>query len=198
MPEEVSKTSDELNYYDKKVFLDSASVFIVDDDFSLDSIDIASIASNCIGLTQGGADFKAKPDIKELKFDGSNGRPIAGTKRIAKWDVTLEVNAIELLDNTFTLSLLEKKVDEHNKFTEYVPIEGVIGDKFYKNVLLVGKTTDGKDAVILVRNAINTEGFNLKTEDEKEGICKLKLEGNYTLNKDFSTKELPFVIRTFN
>ena len=103
-----------------------------------------------------------------------------------------------MLENIFTLSLLEKKVDQNSKYTEYVPIEGIIDSSFYKNILLSGKTLAGKDAVILIKNAINTEGFNLKTEDEKEGVCKLKIEASYVLGKDFTIKEPPFIVRIIN
>lgn len=188
----------DLNLKEKRVILDSASIFVVEENFNLDNFKIENLANKCIGLTQGGADFKAKPKMKEIKFDGAMGRKIKGSERVTAYEVSLDVGALEMLENVFTLSLLDKKTDTAGKYTEYVPIEGIIDNKFYKNILVVGKTTDLKDVIIIVRNVINAEGFNLKTEDEKEGVCKLKLQANYELDKDGTTKTMPFQIRIYN
>ncbi|MGL5479404.1 MAG: hypothetical protein ACRDCB_10230 [Clostridium sp.] len=200
MTENIKETIKEnkLNLKERKVVLDSASVFVVEDNFDLNKFDINKLATNCIGLTQGGADFKAKPKIKEVKFDGAMGRKVKGTKRITGWDVSVDINALEMLDNIFTLSMLERKSDSINSFSDFIPVEGIIGEEYYKNILIVGKTTDQKEALIYVKDAINNEGFNLKTEDEKEGVCKLKLEGHYSLDSNLQTLEKPFSVRIFN
>jgi len=182
----------DLDISTKKVLLDQAVVYSAPTGVDMETTLFSTLT--LLGLTEGGVSFTAEPDVRDIPFDGSKGREIKGMQRILGWKTTLAVTALELSDGNLTGALLTKTVVALAKYTKYTPKAGVIAAADYKDIVVVGKSSDGKEFIIVVRNAFNGKGLDITQADSDEGKFNIEYHGTYTLNEDLTDKTAPFEI----
>lgn len=137
-----------------------------------------------LGATRGGNSFAIEQEIYEPEIDGSPG-PLKGTRRIIEVRPRLTANLIEVTRENILLALAgadstpvpDETAATHDSITR---TRNIIGADYIKNIALVG-TISGSDEpiIIIVKNALNTENFEMGTEDREEGVLELALTGHF-------------------
>lgn len=75
------------------ILLDVATVYYGDINLTedkLDTLDTVLTEENKIGFTKDGLKVEAKPNVRQIEFDGRRERSIAGYDRVLGWTVEVE------------------------------------------------------------------------------------------------------------
>jgi len=180
----------DLDISTKKVLLDQATVYSGPSGVDMETDTLATLT--LLGLTEGGVQFTAEPNVRNIPFDGAKGREVKGMQRILGWTSLLTISALEFTDNNLTNALLTKTAG--TKYNKYTPKSGVLSATDYKDLVVVGKSSDGKEFIIVLRDAFNGKGLDITQADSDEGKFNIEYHGTYTLNEDLTDKTAPFEI----
>ncbi len=171
----------------------NAGAYFRNFDPKTDTFETAVAAGKLIGATKGGGEFSAVPEIRKIEVDGVSGRA-KGLETIDSWDVYLKATVLEVTEESIVQSLCAASVDkESNQSYDIITAKGEISmDDYIENVTWVG-TLSGSDkpVIIMVTNALNTDGLKLTTQDKSEATIALTFYGHYTQENLDSP---PFVI----
>lgn len=158
-----------------------------------DTYESAKAAGKLIGATQGGGEFKATPEIRQIEVDGVAGKA-QGLEVIDSWEVSLVMNLLETTEESLRLSLGIAEIDSDSNGTYHI-VKGnneITDEHYIDNITYVGTITGSKEPVIIqVYNALSSDGLDLKTEDKKEAVLAVTVYGHYT-EEDLDTP--PFKI----
>lgn len=168
--------------------IDTCSVYIGSSINLSNPDEYKTIVNNMfLGLTRDGVSVAAKPNIKEIDFDGKLDRKVKGMDRILGWEVTAECQTLELGEKLLDVSLFKKVSGSSQKFDKYIPSN----EMQYNDVLLIGTLSKTQEPILfLVKNAYNSEGFAVETKDKDEAGVKMSLVGTYELGSN----DAPFEI----
>lgn len=152
----------------------------ISEDGEIESFEDAVAAGKLLGATRGGGEFSAVPEVRQIEVDGVAGRA-KGLEVIDSWEVYLRANVLEIKEETISAALCgseEETVGDYKKITAKNSIE--LTD-YIENIAWVG-TLSGSDkpVVIVVKNAINTDGLVLTTTDKNETSIQMTFYGHYT------------------
>ena len=146
---------------------------------------------NIIGATRGGGSFNAVPEIHQASVDGAPTYT-KGLERCDGWNVNLSFTMVEFTAPAIIRALgvgASSRVVETTD-TKITAVTNILTTD-YKDVYWVGDTSDGKNVVILVKNAMNTSGLALTVTDKGEGTFGLTLQGHHdTANLDAAPFEI--------
>lgn len=158
-----------------------------------DTFDKAVAAGKLIGATKGGGEFSAVPAIRQIEVDGVKGRA-KGLEVIDSWEVYIKATVLETTEESIKLALAAAEADTESD-TDYVVIKGksAIEDADYaENVTWVGKLSGSeKPVIIVISNAMSTDGLKLTLQDKNEATIPLTFYGHYDTDK---LSEPPFEI----
>ena len=147
-----------------------------------DTYESAKAAGKLIGATQGGGEFKATPEIRQIEVDGVAGKA-QGLEVIDSWEVSLVMNLLETTEESLRLSLGIAEIDSDSNGTYHI-VKGnneITDEHYIDNITYVGTITGSKEPVIIqVYNALSSDGLDLKTEDKKEAVLAVTVYGHYT------------------
>lgn len=147
-----------------------------------DTYESAKAAGKLIGATQGGGEFKATPEIRQVDVDGVAGKA-KGLELCDSWEVSMNMNLLETTQDTLKLSLGIAEVDSVSNGTYHI-IKGkssIEDSDYIDNITYIGTITGSNEPVIIqVFNALSTDGLDLKTEDKKEAVLGVTVYGHYT------------------
>ncbi|MBC3796433.1 chitobiase/beta-hexosaminidase C-terminal domain-containing protein [Acetobacterium tundrae] len=173
-----------------------AGAFFKNFNVGVDTYDSARTGGKLLGATQGGGEFKAVADIRNVEIDGLPGKG-KGTEIIDSWDVSLAMTFIETTPETLALSLGAADIDTTSNGT-YDIIQGRNGfddSDYIDNITYIGTLTGSVEPIIIqVFNALSTDGLDIKVEDKKEGAIPVTVYGHYEDNGDGSLDAPPFKI----
>lgn len=159
----------------ERLILDVPTIYVGD---ITNPTDLASLTGKELGMTSDGLKLGFTPNIREIDFDGRNGRKIKDMERILAWDCSAETKGLELSDNALKFSLIEKD-DSYTTSADYdrfVPSRNIT----YQDIIIVGKVHgSNKPAVVVMKNCYNPEGVILETKDSDEGKFTFKAEARY-------------------
>lgn len=162
----------------------------------VDTYETARTDGKLLGATQGGGEFKAAAEIRQIEIDGLPGKA-KGAEIIDSWEVSLGMTFIETTPETLALSLGAADIDTTTNGT-YNIIQGrnAFEDTDYiDNITYIGTLTGSDEPIIVqVFNALSTDGLNIKVEDKKEGTIPVTVFGHYEDNGDGSLDAPPFKI----
>lgn len=146
-----------------------------------------------LGATSGGNEFKIAPKLRQPKIDGLKSSYAKGMELITEVEVTLKTNMLEVTKEILVMALLGK-VDESSNEDYYI-ITGkatISIDDYINNVALVAKLSGSNmPVVIILKNALNTDGLDLKTEDDKDNVLPVTFTGHID---PFNPDDLPYEI----
>lgn len=134
-----------------------------------------------IGATRGGGSFAAVPELHQAAVDGAPTYT-KGLERCDGWDVKLNFTMVE-----FTAAAVVKALGVGASATAASPDEKITAVRDvlttdYSNIYWVGDLSDGRNVVILVKNAMNTSGFNLTISDKGEGTFAVAFQGHHDIS----------------
>lgn len=144
---------------------------------------VFTVGTTPIGLTRGGGVFTVEREYREMPADGDRG-PVKGRIVIDTERAKMVVNGLDLFNATDMkkyypgLSVTPDVVELPTKQTTTSTLVIDAGD--YNDVKWVGKTKDGKNYTIIVKDAINLDNLEFKLEDKNEVVATLGFVGTYT------------------
>jgi hypothetical protein len=147
-----------------------------------DTFESAVAAGKLIGATKGGGEFSAVPSVRQIEVDGVAGRA-KGLEIIDSWEVYLKATVLEIKKETVQQALCASKVDtESNTDYDVLSANAEISiDDYIDNVAWVGTISGSeKPVIIIVKNALNTDGLKLTTQDKSEATIEMTFYGHYT------------------
>ncbi|PKM48345.1 MAG: hypothetical protein CVV01_03985 [Firmicutes bacterium HGW-Firmicutes-6] len=162
----------------------------------VDTYETARADGKLLGATQGGGNFKAAAEIRQIEIDGLPGKA-KGAELIESWEVSLGMTFIETTPATLALSLGAADIDSSTNGT-YSIIQGRNAFKdsdYIDNITYIGTITGSDEPIIIqVFNALSTDGLDIKVEDKKEGTIPVTVFGHYEDSGDGSMDAPPFKI----
>lgn len=150
----------------------------------------ASASAKLIGATAGGGSFAAVPTIRRIEVDGLKGAT-KGYEALDEWQVTLTANVKEITVASLELALAtashtsvkSPSTADANNYEKIVAANDIADSNYLTNVTWVGRLSGSSlPVVIVVKNALCTNGLTLTTADKAEGVIALTLTGHYSVS----------------
>ena len=170
-------------------------------DYGIVYVDYGEAGERVLGPTRGGATFDATQTIRDIEFDGRNGKS-KGMQIIDFIDAKLTFVSLAISKEDLQLAmpyLSANSVDAD--ILECTPESlGLIEDSAYlTNITVFGKVTGGGYKRITVFNAMNEAAFNLAAVPKGEGTVSMEVFGHWetdsadTLDKLFDIEDVELV-----
>lgn len=170
------------------VVFDSAMLYYGTFDLSnVDNLE-SELAGKELGISDGGIKFSSTPEIRQIPIAGYLDRKLKGYERILKVDGKVEGELLVINNKVLEMSLMKKESTSSTKYEKYVPVQGVIEDGMYGDLLVIGETA-GQPVIVHIMNTYNST-FELETKDKEEGKVAVNFESAY----DPKTKVVPIAI----
>ena len=157
-----------------KFFVDAGAVYI----------NLGEDDERLLGATRGGNSFVLEQDVYEAEIDGSPGA-LKGARRIVEVRPRLTTNLIELSAENIRMAIAgsdmaafpDDSAATHDVITRR---RNIIAADYVKNIALVG-TISGADEpiIILLKNALQDENFEIGTENRGESVVSLQFTGHF-------------------
>lgn len=150
----------------------------------------ASASAKLIGATAGGGSFAAVPTIRRIEVDGLKGAT-KGYETIDEWQITLTANVKEITVASLELALAtgshtsvkSPSTENANNYEKIVAANDIADANYTTNVTWIGRLSGSSlPVIIVVKNALCTNGLTLTTADKSEGVIALTLTGHYTVS----------------
>lgn len=159
-----------------------AGAFLKDYDPTTDTWDTAK-ATKLIGATQGGGSFSAVPTVRRIEIDGVKGAA-KGLEALDEWVVTITANVKEVTAESIALALASANVAATDSaptgYTKITANNSIDLEDYLENITWVGRLSGSSDPVIIVvKNALCTNGLSLTMADKAEGVIVLTFTGHY-------------------
>lgn len=144
-------------------------------------------ATKLIGATAGGGSFSAVPTIRRVEVDGVKGAT-KGFEALDEWVVTMTANVKEITADLLKMALATgSSTDEKSpssataaNYKKIVAANNLSDSDYITNITWVG-TLSGNSLpiIIILKNALCTNGLTLTTADKSEGVVALTLTAHY-------------------
>lgn len=171
----------------------TASHLLLDAGAFYKNYDILTGIGTLLGATKGGGEFAAIPSIRQIEVDGVKGRA-KGLNTIDSWEVSIKTNMLEITTALLATALTTGSVDTVSNLTyDIVTASNTIAlSNYIDNVAWIGRLSGSNNpVVVIIYNALTTDGVSLKTADKAEGVLAITFMGHYDSN-DLDT--VPFKI----
>ena len=146
-----------------------------------------------VGAVNGGA-FNREVEYREPEYLGRRGAT-KGLKRKLTTTAVMTINALEIA-NAEKLSKFYAGLEVSTSNAEYdsVTAKEQIGDSDYlKNVAFVGETYDGKDVVVIVKNALGDGNLSLAIENGNDIVPEVQFTGHYEKDNKIESWEIRYI-----
>ena len=165
----------------KKLLLD-AGAFVKNFEPGTDTWDSVK-ATKVIGATQGGGSFSAVPTVRRIEIDGVKGAA-KGLEALDEWAVTITANVKEISAESIALALASSKAAPTEAapegYTKITANNEIALTDYLDNIAWIGRLSgSSKPVIILVKNALCTNGLSLTMADKAEGVIALTFTGHY-------------------
>ena len=140
-----------------------------------------------IGATAGGGSFSAVPTIRRVEVDGVKGAT-KGFEALDEWVVTMTANVKEITAEALQLALAtgtsvatkSPSSADSNNYNKITAANELADANYIDNITWIGRLSGSELPVIIVmKNALCTNGLTLTTADKAEGVVALTLTGHY-------------------
>lgn len=163
-----------------------AGAFLKNYDITTDTWESAK-ATKLIGATAGGGSFSAVPTLRKIEIDGVKG-DAKGLKDIDEWVVTLTANVKELTAQALKVALASGDIADAkspssasaNNYDKITARNALADSDYLDNITWVGRLSGSQlPCIIVVKNALCTNGLSLTMADKSEGVVALTMTGHY-------------------
>lgn len=154
-------------------------------------LDYGEASERVLAPCRGGGEFSAKATIRDIEFDGRNGKT-AGTQVIEEQEASLKVTTISLSPENLEAAMPGARVstettpDPHDHGSEKVvttiknPKMGIIEEAYYfTNVTMFAKLVGGTYKKITMYKPISEDGITFKAAPKAEGELALNFYAHY-------------------
>lgn len=162
-----------------------AGAFLKNWDPATDTWETAK-ATKLLGATAGGGSFAAVPTVRKIEVDGIKSA-VKGFEAIDEWQVTLTANVKELTADVLKMALATGTSEDvkspstasANNYTKITAAAELSDSDYITNITWVGRISGSETpVVIIVKNALCTNGLTLTTADKSEGVVALTITGH--------------------
>lgn len=162
-----------------------AGAFLKNYDPANDTWDSAK-ATKLIGATAGGGSFAAVPTVRKIEVDGVKSA-VKGFEAIDEWQVTLTANVKEITVDALKLALAtgtstdakSPSTATTNNYDKITAAAELADSNYLTNITWVGRISGSSlPVIIVVKNALCTNGLTLTTADKSEGVIALTITGH--------------------
>jgi hypothetical protein len=157
----------------KHLLLDAGAVY--------KNFDIATMTGTLLGATQGGNEFSAQPNMRKIEIDGVKG-DAKGLSVVDNWEVRLTTNILEMTADNIATALATGQIDTttNDTFDIITAKNDISVSDYIDNIAFVGRLTGSSNPVIIiVKNAVNTDGLSFAAEDSGEAVMQVTFTGHY-------------------
>lgn len=167
-----------------------AGAFLKNFDPTTDTWETAK-ATKLIGATAGGGSFAAVPTIRRIEVDGVKGAT-KGFEALDEWQVTMTANVKEITADAIKMALATGVSAQAkspstgagavttNNYYKITANNELADSDYMTNITWVGRLSGSNLPVIIVlKNALCTNGLTLTTQDKSEGVIAVTLTGHY-------------------
>lgn len=163
-----------------------AGAFLKNYDVTTDTWATAK-GTKLIGATAGGGSFSAVPTIRRVEVDGVKGAT-KGFEALDEWVVTMTANVKEITAEALQLALAtgtstatkSPSSAGSNNYNKITAANELADANYIDNITWIGRLSGSELPVIIVmKNALCTNGLTLTTADKAEGVIALTLTGHY-------------------
>lgn len=164
----------------KGIIFDSCEMYYdtFSDTSNLDTLVAKLTDANKLATSDGGVKFTCTHEIHDIPFARLNEKKVKGNQRVLKVEATVEGEVLTFNSKLMDMSLMTKETNSSTKYDVYRPNSGFIPEAKYKDLAVVGTSTEGKDVIILLHNTYNSE-LALDSGDSDEGRIAVKFEAHY-------------------
>lgn len=146
-----------------------------------ESFEEIKTAGRIIGATQGGGEFSAKPNARQVQVDGVMGRA-KGLELIDGWEAYIKATIMEITPETLALSLGAADVvdSQDGEYQRIVGRDDVKDTDYIKNIAWIGNLSGSqKPVIIIVKNPLSLDGITLTPQDKNEAKLEITAYGHY-------------------
>ena len=161
-----------------RLLLDAGAVFknfIV----GTDTYATAKAAGKCLGATQGGSEFSAKPSFRRMDIDGAHTRTVGDTL-IDGWEVYLKTKLVEITPDNLKLALGvgDSAASQTSGYTEVTGRDTIATTDYVTNITFVGNILGSETPVIIqVFNAFHEGGLTITAADKNNAGVECQFFG---------------------
>lgn len=144
-------------------------------------------ATKLIGATAGGGSFAAVPTMRRIEVDGVKG-PTKGFQALDEWVVTMVANMKEITADVLKMALATgSKADAKspsseasNNYDKITAANSIQDSDYMTNITWIGTISGSQlPVIIILKNALCTNGLSITVADKSEGVVTLTLTGHY-------------------
>lgn len=146
-----------------------------------ESFEEIKAAGRIIGATQGGGEFSAKPNARQVQVDGVMGKA-KGLELIDGWETYIKATIMEITPETLALSLgaadvVDFRDGEYQRITARDNVEDT---DYIENIAWIGNLSGSqKPVIIIVKNPLSIDGITLTPQDKNEAKLAITAYGHY-------------------
>lgn len=133
--------------------------------------------------TRGGGEFTAGYTIRDIEFDGRQGKT-AGTQIIEEQEAVTKVTTLCMSPDNLKLAVPGVMIEQDDKGNDFVenPSNGLIPDTAYcKNITQFCKQLGGKYLKITIYNPMSENSLTIKAQPKAEGELALEIHAHNEL-----------------
>lgn len=138
-----------------------------------------------LGATQGGGSLNIEPEMRNIEVDGvpTNSK---GLSIIDDFAISLTANLMEVTTDNIQSALVSSDVDKvTNDVYDIITLRRTLLDTDYiENIAWVGRKSDNTPMIIIIDNALNTEGLSVDMAPKSEGVIPVTFTGHADLTEE--------------
>lgn len=131
-----------------------------------------------LSATRGGATISITPIYRTRTIDGIPANTLEA-RTIDNVTVTASFTALEI---TPELLKIAGGGADYNETANTLKLRHTLKTTDFNDLYWVGDVSDGRRVQITFKNALNTNGIQLKTAQNSEGELSMSFEGNYSVD----------------
>lgn len=157
---------------DKVLIVDEGAIYIDTDFQNIKATKefVQGLNEKLLGYFEDKLTVSTKPKIEPIKNAAMKKK---GFERVTEWDCKITGS---LLD--FNKKLLETGLFKEVEEGHYKAHIGIIDEKQYKDILVVGENEQGEPIIILIKDILNREGLNFDMKGKDNSSFKISLENS--------------------
>lgn len=147
-----------------------------------------------LGATSGGSKFSIKNEFKDIEADGAVVKVKGLTLKYGQV-AELETNLLDITADNLKIAMLgEEKASEKTGYKELVPKAQLEAGDYIDNLAYVGRKSDGSPVIIIMENALCTEGLEIEGKNKENAVLKVKFECYGDITSDLQTLPVKILI----
>lgn len=147
-----------------------------------------------VGATTGGSKYSVIPEINPIEVDGVSVR-VKGLDRKTGETAKMEINFAEYSPDLIKTTIIGKEAtSEDATYTKIVTKPDVEEGDYWDNVAFVGETLKGQKIIVIMGNALCTNGLEGEGKNKENGTMAVTFECSADLDEDSDLDVLPVEI----